>query len=57
MPVLELFLAHKLRHSQLGDFTFWISLSLSLKFRIDTELNPKSEVTFLVWTQRIAQRR
>ena len=41
----------------LGDFTFWISLSLSLKFQTETELNPKSEMTFLIWTQRIAERK
>jgi len=40
-----------------GDFTFWISLSLSLKFRTATELNPKSEVTFLIRTQRIAEQK
>jgi len=43
----------------MGDFSFWISLSLSLSLRPNfrTELNPKSEVTFLIWTQPIAQRK
>jgi len=35
--------------------TFWISLRAETKLPTKTELNPKSEVTFLIWTQRFAK--
>jgi len=51
---------HLVAKSTMGDFTFWISLSLSLSLRPNftkAKLNSKSEVTFLIRTQQIAERK